>query len=308
MSAPSPPPDHSLEVEQMQENAAKDKAAQEKADADAKAQKLALLRQSSRDNATGAVDQYFSSQGVDPSAYAGDISTKLNSILSGISPDDPNPGAAFTDAGSTIFGDLEAANRNKQLKSLDTIFAPNFEVAKVPYTLDDPYIASIKATQRQSADNVLRNMLDRGVITNTGFSAGEQDLDKQDAGVQARLDAMGLGILNDERNSLVGIANKARQQASTLKLGQTFDPYSFQSEEDQNFGDFIKNLSNSLQAKVGTGNLFSTAGLAGIAGAAQGAGNTAFDPAAAAGVIDLNDPNQKKNNTATTPTSTESVF
>jgi hypothetical protein len=305
MSAPSPPPDNSLQVEQMRQNAAKEKDAQDRADAEAKAQKLAGLRQTSRDSAGQSVNDYFSSQGIDPTGYSGSISQKLNSILSGISPDDANPGAAFTDAGSTIFGDLQTAERNKAVQGLDSIFAPNWEVNKVPYTLDDPYANSLKAEQRQSADSILRNMLDRGVITSSGFSAGEADLDKQDAGVSARLDSLGLGILNDERNALTGISNKARQQASTLKLGQHFDPYTFQGEADQNFGDFISHLSDSLKAKVGTGNLFSTAGLAGIAGAAQGAQNTAFDPTAAAGVID---PNDKKTNTATTPTGTESVF
>lgn len=305
MSAPSPPPDNSVQVEQMQEAAAERKAAQDKADADAKAATLANLRSQSRANATGAVDDFFSQQGVDPTQYSGDISSKLNSILGGIDPTDPNPGAAFTDAGSSIFADLQTAGQNKALRDVNQMFGPNWELSKVPLTMDDPYLAAIQATQRQSADSVLRNMLDRGVITQSGFSAGEADLDKQTAGVNSRLNAIGTGVLSDEQNALRQISDTGRQQAQTLKLGQTFDPSTFQNQADQNFSDFIKNLSDTLNSKVGTGNLYSTAGLAGIAGAAQGAGNTVFDPQAAAGVVD---PNKDKNNPATTPSTSESVF
>lgn len=308
MSSPGMPADHSLEVEQSQQQAAKEKAAQDKIDAQVAADKLAGLRGTSRSGATGSVNDFFSSQGVDPTQYSGDISSKLNTILSGIDPSDPNPGAAFTDAGSSIFNDLQTGRQNKALRDVNSIFTPNFEMEKVPWTMDDPYLAAIQATQRQSADNVLRNMLDRGVITSTGFGAGQTDLDKQSAGVNARLTSIGTGVLSDEQNSLKGIADKGRQTAQTLKLGQTFDPYSFQGQADQNFSDFIRNLSDTLNSKVGTGNLFSTAGLAGIAGAAQGAGNTAFNPGAAAGIIDPNDPNQKKTTTASTANTAESVF
>lgn len=308
MSAPSPPPDNSAQVAQIEADAAAKKREEDRIAAEKKAQQLAELRASSRQGATGSVNDYFSSQGVDPTEYSGQISSKLNAILAGIGPEDPNPSSAFTDAGASIFGELETGNRNKQLKSLDSIFAPNWEMERVPWTLDDPYLAAIEATQRQSSEDILRNMLDRGVITNTGFQAGIGDLDKQRPSVNARLTGIGTGVLSDEQNSLRGVSNKARETASSLRLGQFYDPFAYQTEADNNFGEFIRNLSDTLNAKVGPSNLYSTAGLAGIAGAAQGAGNTAFDPTAAAGIIDLNDPNAKKNQNATTPTTSESIF
>ena len=73
MSAPSPPPDNSLQVEAMKEqNAQQAQAAQDAKDAQHK-QELADLRQGARTAATGTVGDYFNQQGVDPTAYEGSI-------------------------------------------------------------------------------------------------------------------------------------------------------------------------------------------------------------------------------------------
>jgi hypothetical protein len=308
MSGGGAPPDNSVQVEQMQEAAAEKARQQAKDDAAAKATQLAGLRTQARSGASGSVNDYFSSQGVDPNQYAGQISSKLDSILGGIAPDDPNPGSAFTSAGPSVFDALTQANSQKAVSQLNNIFNPTYALDRVPMTLDDPYLDSINATQRSSADSILRNMLDRGVITQSGFAAGEGDLDKQGAGVKAQLNSFGNNVLTDEQNALTGIINSGRQTASGLKLGQQFDPFSYQKQADDNFSQFISNLSDTLKAKVGTGNLYTTSGLAGIAGAAQGAGNTAFDPTAASGIIDPNDPAQKKTQSASTPSTSTSIF
>src|SRR6516162_2562685 len=117
MSAPSPPPDNSLQVEAMKEqNAQQAQAAQDAKDAQHK-QELADLRQGARTAATGTVGDYFNQQGVDPTAYEGSIASQLNSIMSGISPTDDNPGAAFTGAGAQIFNQLQTAGQTKANQS-----------------------------------------------------------------------------------------------------------------------------------------------------------------------------------------------
>jgi hypothetical protein len=283
MSSSSPPPDNSVQVKQMEiDEARRQQEIQDKKDAEAKAA-LAALRTNSRNAAGNQASQFFTQQGLDPSSYTSDINSYLDSVLSGIAPDDPNPGAYFKDAGQTVYNQLETGARTKAANELDRIFAPNFETKRIPFTLDDPYLDSIQAEQRASADAIVKNMLDRGVITNAGYGAAEADLDKQAAGVKSRLNELGTTAIAGGQQSLRDIANQARQDAAQVKVGQNFDPYSYSSDADQAFNDFINNLGTNLRAKI-SGNMFNTTGLAAIAGAAQGAGNTAFNPAAAAGI------------------------
>lgn len=283
MSAPSPPPDNSMQVEMMkEENQRQAQAAQDAKDL-AHKQELAGLRTSARGAATGQVGDYFSQQGVDPTQYAGSIESQLNNIASGISPTDENPGAAFTGAGAQIFENLQTGARTKAANALNQYFTPNYEMGRVPFTLDDPYLAGIESEQYSDADKVIKNMLDRGVLTPSGYSSAQADLQSQEAGVKSRLNEIGTGILSGEQQKLRDIANQARQTAGALPLGQSFDPGTYTSQADTSFNDFLSSLGDTIRAQV-PGKLFNTAGLAAIGGAGQGAGNTAYNPQAAQGI------------------------
>jgi hypothetical protein len=284
MSSPSPPPDMSLAVEQQREQAQREAQAQQDAKDLAHKQELAGLRTTARNTATGTVDDYFSSHGVDPSQYEGSIASQLNNILGGISPTDENPGAAFTGAGQSIWDNLTTGGQTKAMNSVNQLFAPNYEMTRVPFTLDDPYLSGVEAEQYSNADKIIKNMLDRGVLTTSGYNAASQDLQNQQAGVRSRLNEIGTGVLSSEQQKLRDIANTARQTAGNIQLGQSFDPYSYSSQADQSFNDFIGSLGDQIRAQV-PGQLFNTAGLAAIGGAGQGAGNTAYNPQAAAGII-----------------------
>lgn len=304
MSAPSLPPDNSVQIEQMQEQqqaaaqAAADKKAQDAKDA------LATLRTNSATTGRQSANDYFQGQGLDPTQYSDTINSRINSILAGISPDDPNPGASFQDVGPTIYGQAQDAYRTKEGAALNQLFPGNFETARAPLTIDDPYISSVEAEQRTKADAIIRNMLDRGVITTAGFNAGEADLDKQVPNVNSQLNEVGTNLVTGEQGQLRDIANKGRSAAQTLTLGQSFDPGTYGSEADTNFNDFVSKLGDSIRAGA-PGNLFNTAGLAAIAGAGQGAQNLAFDPTAASGIVDPNDPNATK---TPAPAAKESIF
>lgn len=311
MSAPSIPPDNSLQVEQAQEAAAQ----RAKADADTKAQKdaadLAALRTSSAASGGTAARNYFQEQGLDPNKYGSDIDQHIQSILSGISKTDPNPGSSFLTAPQDIYSGLTKSSQNKNLQAANSIFSPEYGASKATNSLVDPIISGIEATQRGSADDIIKNMLKRGVITPSGQTAAEGELDRQAPGVFSQLRDIGQGTITGEQGALDTIANKARQTAQTTSLGQNFDPNTYGAQADQQFNDFVNNLGNTVKGKV-TGNLFNTTGLAAIAGAGQGAGNTVFDPKAAAGVIgggpsDTTDPNAPSKNTGISNTST-SVF
>jgi hypothetical protein len=289
-----------MQVETMRQNAAKE--AQAAADAKEAAHKteLAGYRTSARNAATGNVNDYFSGRGIDPEQYGGSIASQLNTIGGGISPTDENPGAAYTGAGQTIYDTLQQGERTKASSALDRMFAPNFETNRVPWTLDDPYQKAFEEEQYADADKIIKNMMDRGVLTQAGYGTAQKDLENQRAGVRSRINEVGTGLISGEQGALRDIANKGRQSAGQLQLGQQFDPYTYQAEADQSFNDFIGSLGGNLRAGL-PGKLFNTAGLAAVGGAGQGLTNTAFNPAAAAGV-DEEDPADKENK-ATNPNS-----
>lgn len=283
MSSSSPPPDNSLAIEQMQEAAAQRQQAQDKADADKAKADLAALRTTSGANATNSTNSYFQQLGLDPTQYSGDIQTQINDIMNGIAPTDPNPGSSFANAGQNIYNNLTKNYQTKEGSSVDQLFSPDFQTKQLPISLDQPYVSSIVGDQRAQADNIIQNMLKRGVLTSTGVAGAEADLDRQAPAIKGQVQQLADSVLAGGQQSLADIANNARQSAGTLKLGQSFDPSFYGGQANDAFTQFINGLSDSIKAKV-PGNLFQTNGLAAIGGAAQGAGNTAYNPNAAAGI------------------------
>lgn len=282
MSAPSAPPDRSVELRQLELDAEARRREEERLAAEAREAELAQLRADAYDLGRGNVTSYFAGQGLNPDDYASTIESELSNILLGISRDDPNPGSYFANAGASIFDTAEDRYRTEQQRALDSVFAPNFDRSRIADTTDDPYLAGIQAEQRQDADEIIRNMLNRGVITQSGYNAARNDLDSQVPLVNARLNEIGSGQLATGRQSLRDVANEARSSASQLRLGQQFDPFSYGGQADQVFNDFLSNLGGNIRAAL-PGPLFNTGNLAAVAGAGQGAQNTNFDPNALSG-------------------------
>lgn len=289
MSAPDAPADNSIYVAQMQREDAARAKEQEKVDLEKKRVELEGLRGTSRDNARTSSQRYFQSLDLDPNAYSGDIDSQLNDILTSIAPTDENPGSYFKNAGQDIYGNLTRTKQMRDQAELDKLFAPDFENSRINMTMDDPVLAGIEKDQRGSADAIIQNMLKRGVLTNTGAAGASADLDRQASGVRGKLEDFGSSVLAGGQQKLRDVAQQARTTAGTSKLGQTFDPSSYSKNADQVFNDFVASMGDQIKAKI-PGNLFQTNGLAAIGGAAQGAGNTKYDPKAAAGLVDPDDP------------------
>ncbi len=228
--------------------------------------------------------QYFQSQGLDPNEYLAAITQNANSAKSRVPQLDASPGTYFEGLGAQTYNQLEEADRAKALRGIDTYAREGFDANRITNSADDAFLLSILEERRASADDYLRNLLDRGVVTDSGYQAGIADLDDQRVGANARLQELGIAELERGRGSLRDIAGQARTAASQARLGDGFDPYSYQSRIDQEQADFFANLSGNLRS-VTPDDLFDTDGLAGIAGAAQGAQNTAFDPSAISGIF-----------------------
>ena len=285
MSGGGQPQDRSVELRQLELDAAERERQRQEAATTARNAELAQLRSSATTGARGSAQNYFTQQGLVPGDYENDITAEINNILSSIAPNDPNPGSYFAGVGERAYGTAQTGQRNRAMRDLDRIFQPNMEYTRIPDTTDDPIIAAINAESRTEADTYLQNLLSRGVINETGFSAGGTALDKMAPGVMAILNEIGMGELETGRQGIREGTNRARSTASNLNLGQSFDPYAQSTQVDQQFSDWLSNLGTSFRGKTSGKTLYDTSGLGGVAGAGQGAQNLKFDPKALAGIF-----------------------
>ena len=285
MSAPSFPPDNSVQLRQMELDAAEQERLRQAEEQRQLEAELAQLRSDALGFGRGSAQSYFSSQGLVPEDYTTAIDRELSNILSSVPRDDPNPSAYFSNVGQRVYDAEQEALRNRSLRDIDTFAPAGFATRRIESTLDDPIVAAIMAEQRAEADRIVQNMLDRGVITSTGYEGALRDLDRQSFGAQAILDQIGTGALESGRQSLRDIANQGRSAASTLRLGTPFDPYQVNTDIDRRFAEILSDLPGNIRGQV-QGNLFDTSGLAAIAGATSGAQNTRFNPAALAGIVE----------------------
>jgi len=279
------PEDKSDKVAAINAQAARD--AQVTADAKAAADKAAFEGQLGNSYNTGisSARDFFTQRGLNPDDYMGAITSAANNTRGSVPQGDAAPGTYFSDLGDQVYKAQQAAEQNKALRAINSQFSDDYSTKRVGNELDDSAIAGILGDQKNTATQYVKNLLDRGVITQSGYNGALNNVNGQTAGAQSKLDTIGSGLLEGERTKLNNIINGGRSKASTLDLGDVFDPYSYQGTVDTDFTGWLGKLGDSLKAAAPT-DLFSTSGLAGVAGASQGAQNTAFNPAAIAGIFD----------------------
>jgi len=174
------------------------------------------------------------------------------------------------------------ATRQSAMQQLNSLFAPEFQNTALPNSLTDPLEQQVYGEQRGKADDYIKNLLKRGVITDTGYASAAKNLDEQGARVRTSLDDISNTLLSAERDKLAGIADRGRGVASALNVGDTFDINPYAGAYNTEIGSFQSSLPDRFKGSI-TGDLFDTKTLAALAGGAQGAGNQPFDPNALAG-------------------------
>lgn len=293
----SAPKDNSAEVARIEADAAKQRREEE-----ARAAEAARIRQeqeearklqefesrlgSAFDTGVGSANSYFQQRGVDPSQYSADIMQEANLRRGQVPQLAGEVGSYFSGLGEDVYQNLTDALRGRTQRTLNEIAPEGFARSRIQDTADDPIISAILAEQRGDAENYAKRLLDRGVVTEGGYGAALEDIGKQANRGEFTLQEFGGGLLEGGRGGAIDIANRGRSRASTLDLGDQFDPYANTGTELNNFfTDFLTNLGDRFRAQAPT-DLFDVSGLPVLAGAAQGAGNTAFDPAAMAGIFD----------------------
>lgn len=239
--------------------------------------------------AQGDVEDYFGNRGItDLSQYAPQIERALQEAKSSIPDLAGNVNSYFSGVPESVYNSIQDAMRTRAQTDLSKLYQPGFSSDLIGDTADDDVIANILSTQRAQADKYAKNLLDRGVVTNSGYGAIMDDLLAQEGKARGTLNDLGSGILSGERSKLEDIFNQGMFNAGNLNLGQTFNAGDYGKKIDDEFSSFLSSLGDKFNAQVPS-NLFQTSGLAARGGAAQGAQNTAFDPKALAGIFDEDD-------------------
>lgn len=277
------PQDNSAEVARIEAQAAREAAereearkAQERADFDARLN-------AAFGTGTDSAAKYFQSQGLDVDEYMDEIQSAATRKRGEVPLLDASPATYFANLGQEVYGSEQDAMRNRYMRGIDSVAPTGFATRRIDDTVDDATIEAILAEQYQTGENYIRNLLDRGVITNSGYSGAQKNLEGQRAGAKSRLNEVGLGIINKGRGDAENLVNTDRSQVSSMRLGTQYDPFELGTRLNNQFTDFFAGLGDKFRA-ASPKNLFDTSGLAGIAGASQGAGNTAFNPQAIAGI------------------------
>jgi hypothetical protein len=201
--------------------------------------------------------------------------------------------------------DLDTEYQNQQLQDLKTqsarnaarsaatgqinsVFTPEFERSYVPDTFDDSYINEAYTGERGKVDEYINNLLKRGVITESGATGARADADEQGARVRTQLGDVGSALLDAQRGKLTDVANRGRDVASTIDVGQTFDPSVYSNEIAQLGTDFGTSFGDKFKSGIPS-DLFDLSEIQQKGGAAQGAQNLAFNPSAVAGTDTTDD-------------------
>lgn len=232
----------------------------------------ALLDEATNKGRTG-INEAFTKYGLDPAKYGTNIEGRIASTLAGI------PGTAqdnfdtyFSGLGDKLLTDLE----NPYRQTAKDAFTAKMPKDWVPLTADDALIDSILGEQRTEANTFLKNMLDRGSITQSGYDAAFGDLDRQAGLGKPQLSEIGTGLINAGEANIDAEQAKKLSGYDALKFDQPYDVAGDFAGLNKLATDFIGTLGEGIKANLGTKKLFNTSGLGAIAGAAQGGQNTTF--------------------------------
>lgn len=294
MSGGSPPKDNSVELMRMEQQAAERARQQETQQKAEERQRWESTLGSAYNNSIEDATDFFSSRGLDPTQYMSAIQKGATRTRGGIPDLAAAPGSYFDNLGQSVYDRENEGRRARVMRDLNTVAPAGFETKRITNDVDDPYLDAIYEEQFANADQYIRNLLDRGVVNQSGYGAARSDLEQQGFGARSRLQELGGIELERGRGEAANMANDFRSRGSNVNLEDQFDPFELGGQLNTHFMDFFSGLGDRVRAAV-PGSFFNTSGLANIAGAGQGAQNTPFNPAALAGVEEDDEEEQRAN-------------
>jgi hypothetical protein len=253
----------------------------------------ALLDEAVGKGRTG-INEAFTKYGLDPAKYGTNIEGRIASILSNVpTTQNDNFDPLFAGLGDKLLTDMEIPYRNTAKTALSAKMPKDW----VPMTADDAFIESILGGQRTEADNYVKNMLSRGLLTDDGATAAYKELDRQKGLALPQLSEIGTGLINTGESNIDAEQAKKLASYDTLKIDQPYDVEADYKGLNQLATDFIGTLGTGIEGALGGKKFFNTSSFGGSQGASQGTGGSTVGGGAIGGGGQNVDPNDDEDKT-----------
>lgn len=267
--------DNSLQVEQAQEQFAREQQA--RADAQKAQQKQdfqdALAKAVAGATSTG--NSYLASRGLSPDQYAPQIAQIIADTKAKVPDLDANPGQYFTsDTFASGMNDYQTAQRANNNSKVTGTFTPGFETSYIPRNSIDSIVNDILTGQTNTAQQQIDFQRKRGLLNDAGYNTAEQKLGDQGQAARSTLTGLATGVLNKDYSDLTSIVGNAGNAANAWSLGNpdfSLDPYK-QQVQDTATRD-LSNLGGDVKSALGSTQLFDIPSIIAAAGITQGPQN-----------------------------------
>ena len=209
-----------------------------------------------RTDAEGRIRTGFEQRGVNPDDFSQFIADELGRRQSSVPNLAANPGSYFDAITDAVIGNVTNQQRRDFGNQFDQFAGTGFAQNMWQGTADDALIDQIIGDQFNPAAQQLLNAQQRGNLTESAFQAAMAQLENDRTTVGSRLQGIGGGLLETNRQALRDIAGEGRQGAANFQLGQTFDPMSFQNRINTTFADQQGRFEGDLRGLIGNDPLF----------------------------------------------------
>jgi hypothetical protein len=259
--------------------------AQATADAAKKESDFQTRAGAAKTQASSNLNDYFKSQGVDPTKYAPQIANAVNTASNNVTDLSPNPQGSYAPSlGSDLYNTLTSGQQSQNLASYNKTFDPSYSLTQLPGTSINPAVNKIVSSQYDPLSVQLGNAQKRGTLNDQGYQAALQAMKTSQTGATATVNKLAQGVLNSDRSGVNDYIGTGRTAAGSAPLNSTFstDPYvagaaDMINRDKANFGGDVQNA-------VGATKFSDLTTLLNAGGSAQGATDpTVANPKGAVG-------------------------
>jgi hypothetical protein len=232
-----------------------------------------------------SIEDYFRTNGVDPSQYAPQIANTVNTASGNIADLDPTPQGKYAPTlGSDLFNQLTAGKQSTNLAAYNKVFDPSYSITSLPGTLIDPSVNSVVNQQFDPLSGQLLNAQKRGTLNDQGYAAALAALNQAKTGAQATVGKLATGVLNSDRSGVNDYISTGRNAAGSAPLNTSFSTDPYVAGATDLVGRDTSSFGGDVQNAVGATKFSDLATLLNAGGSVQGANDpTAGNPNGAVG-------------------------